>query len=221
MPLISASAPSSSQSSWSVPWAICVGRERVESGEAGQAGRPLVELRVELHRARAERIEAGVDRVVELGQVDVVADDLRLVELRQGRRRRPTGGRGHAVEGVLRRVRDLAAAAPRARLLEERRLEPGAGDAHRGPPRPRRRAGSRRRPRRRPADGPSGPPRAPPRTGRSSSCGGDLGRAHEQAVGERRIVGLGLGQGEPGEARRARAGGGGPPARRARGRRTR
>ena len=43
-----------------------VGRHRMEVGEAGQAGRPLVELGVELHGARAERVEPGVDRVVEL-----------------------------------------------------------------------------------------------------------------------------------------------------------
>ena len=35
-----------------------VGRHRMELGEARQAGRPFVELRVELHRARAERVEA-------------------------------------------------------------------------------------------------------------------------------------------------------------------
>ena len=82
-----------------------VGGERMEVGEARQAGRPLVELRVELHRARAERIEARVDRVVELRQVDVVADDLGLVELRQGRRRdraarRPGSGRARPPAGA-------------------------------------------------------------------------------------------------------------------------
>ncbi len=35
-----------------------VGRERMERREPGQAGRPFVELGVELHRARAERVEA-------------------------------------------------------------------------------------------------------------------------------------------------------------------
>ena len=35
-----------------------VGRQRVELGEAGQAGGPLVDLGVVLHGARAERVEA-------------------------------------------------------------------------------------------------------------------------------------------------------------------
>ena len=130
MPEISASAPSSSHSSCERALRDLVGRQRVEVGEARQAGRPLVELRVVLHGARAERVEPGVDRVVELRQVDVVADDVGLVHLGQGRRRGPPGAGRDAVERVLGRVRDLAAAATRAAALEERRLEALAGDAH-------------------------------------------------------------------------------------------
>ncbi len=66
-----------------------VGRERVQRREARQARRPLVDLGVVLHGARAERVEAAVDRVVEVRQVDEVADDLRLVELRQRQGLRP------------------------------------------------------------------------------------------------------------------------------------
>ena len=212
IPLISASASSSSQRSWSVPWATRRG-ERMEVGEAGQPGRPLVELRVPLHRARAERVEAGVDRVVELAQVDVVADDLGLVELGQRGGRR-TAGRGRdPVEGVLRRVRDLAAAPPGPRLLEDRRLEAGPGDAHRPePPRP----AAAGRVRGRPGAGLDGDRRSPvERVGQGRRepgdlvRGGHLGRADEQRVGQRRVVGLGLGQDQARPGRRARAGAGG------------
>ena len=102
----------------------------MERCKARQPGRPLVELRVELHRARAQRIEARVDRVVELREVDVVAHDLRLVELRQRRRRRPTRRRRNPLQRVLRRMRDLAAAAARSRPFEDRRLELVPDDAH-------------------------------------------------------------------------------------------
>ena len=64
-----------------------VRRQRVELREAGQAGGPLVDLGVVLHRARAQRVEAAVHRVVEVREVDEVADDLGLVELRQRQRR--------------------------------------------------------------------------------------------------------------------------------------
>ncbi len=95
--------------------ALCdrVRRQRVELGEAEQAGRPLVDLGVELHGARAEGIEARVDVVVEVREVDEVADDLRLVELGQGGRHGPALGGRDALEGIGRRVRDLATAASR------------------------------------------------------------------------------------------------------------
>ena len=101
-----------------------VGRQRVERGEAGQPGGPLVDLGVALHRARAERVEARVDRVVQLRQVDEVADDLGLVELGQGRRLRAPVLGGDPVERVVRRMRDLAAAAARASTA--RRASAGA-----------------------------------------------------------------------------------------------
>ena len=41
-----------------------VGLQRVDAGEAGQAGHVLVDLGVVLHGAGAERIEAAVDAVV-------------------------------------------------------------------------------------------------------------------------------------------------------------
>ena len=43
-----------------------IGRFRVQGREARQSGGPLVQLGIELHRARAERVETGVDGVVQL-----------------------------------------------------------------------------------------------------------------------------------------------------------
>ena len=133
MPEISARAASSSQSNWSVPCATSSGASGWSDGEAGQPGGPLVELGIELHRARAQRVEAGVDREVQLREVDVVADDLGLVELGQPRGIDPTGLGRDPGEGVLGRMRDLAAAATRAAALEQRGLQLRARDAHRGP----------------------------------------------------------------------------------------
>ena len=60
--------------------------QRVQAGVAGQRRDALVQLRVVLHRARAERVEAGVEVEVALREPVVVADDLRLGDLRQLRR---------------------------------------------------------------------------------------------------------------------------------------
>ena len=59
---------------------------RVQARVAGQRGDALVQLRVVLHRARAERVEAGVEVEVALREPVVVADDLRLGDLGQLRR---------------------------------------------------------------------------------------------------------------------------------------
>ena len=52
--------------------------QRVQARVAGQRGGALVQARVVLHRARAERVEARVEVEVALGDADVVAHDLRL-----------------------------------------------------------------------------------------------------------------------------------------------
>ena len=52
--------------------------ERVQARVAGQRRDPLVQLRVVLHRARPERVEACVEIEVALRQPVVVADDLRF-----------------------------------------------------------------------------------------------------------------------------------------------
>src|SRR5262249_50069933 len=54
--------------------------------EARQHHEPLVDARVVLHRAGAERIEARVDPEVALRQLGEVTDHLELVHLRQARR---------------------------------------------------------------------------------------------------------------------------------------
>ena len=63
--------------------------QRMEVGEAGQPRHLLVEPRVVLHRARAERVEAAVDRVILLRQAREMPDDLRLAEARQTDRALP------------------------------------------------------------------------------------------------------------------------------------
>ena len=55
------------------------------SAKPGQPRQLFVEARVVLHRARAERVEPAVDRVVLLRQPGEVAHDLRLAETRAGR----------------------------------------------------------------------------------------------------------------------------------------
>src|SRR5215208_2324034 len=56
---------------------------RVERGEAGHSGAILVDLGVVLHRAAPERVEAGVDAVVEPAERGEVAHDLELGQLRE------------------------------------------------------------------------------------------------------------------------------------------
>ena len=57
--------------------------ERMDVAEAGKARDLLVEAWVVLHRARTEREEAGVDRIVLLAEADEVADDFGFRQLRQ------------------------------------------------------------------------------------------------------------------------------------------
>ena len=63
--------------------------QRVQPGVTGQRRDALVQAWVVLHRAGAERVEAGVEVEVALGDAHVVAHDLGLGDLGQPRRRAP------------------------------------------------------------------------------------------------------------------------------------
>jgi hypothetical protein len=107
-----------------VPLHLMVGLERMRQGEAGNAGDLLVEPRVVLHRARAERVHPRVDRHIELRQAREMPDDADLGDLqlfvdeaaRQRRRQRL---------GIFRHVerRQLIAAPAAVGVLED---EPSA-----------------------------------------------------------------------------------------------
>ena len=58
--------------------------QRMREEKAGQSAGIFVDLRVVLHRARTQRIEATVHAVVERAQVHVVADDIDLSHFGQG-----------------------------------------------------------------------------------------------------------------------------------------
>ena len=109
--------------------------ERMEVAEARQADEPLVDARVVLHRAGAERVEAGVDAEVAGRELGEVAEHLRLGELGEPRRRlageRRPGSRAPAgpASGTPRPRR------PGARLLVDQlhRLSSSAGARGRRP----------------------------------------------------------------------------------------
>ena len=89
---------------------------RVQRREAGERGDALVDARVVLHRAGAERVEAGVDAEVAVGEVREVADDLVLGQLRQPRRLLARERGGHLGHGQA-VVREATGAAARLALL--------------------------------------------------------------------------------------------------------
>src|SRR5438105_3692190 len=109
-----------------------VGRflERMQSRVAGQRRDALVQLGVVLHRARAERVKAGVEVEVALGEAVEVAHDLGLRDLGQaGWLLAPQSGGEQRIQGPLRNVelwrRERAAAGLRS--LEDRELVVGRG----------------------------------------------------------------------------------------------
>ena len=106
-------------------------RERMEISEAGQPRHLLVEPRIVLHRAAAEREDAEVDRVVLTRQTRIMAHRLRLAEARQTDRAAPF----QSTQPMNRR-RDRLQVDPRRahaadledqRLLEHQRLVAGEG----------------------------------------------------------------------------------------------
>src|SRR5262245_57996707 len=91
---------------------------RMQVTEPRQHDQTLVDARVVLHRAGAERIEARVDAEVASRELGEVPEQLRLGELRQARRLRAPellGNRGYrqVVAG------ELAPAPPGLRSLED------------------------------------------------------------------------------------------------------
>ena len=94
--------------------------QRMDVGEAGQTRQLFIEARVVLHRARAERVKPGIDRVVLLRQASEVAHYLRLAEPREADDALPL----EAAEAVAKRRRlgQVDAAMPRRILLEDQPL---------------------------------------------------------------------------------------------------
>src|SRR5690242_13241553 len=92
----------------------------MDVGQPGQPRQLLVEARVVLHRAGAERVEAAVDRVILLREPREVADHLRLAETGQADRALSF----EAAEAVAkrRRLEQVDAAAAGRILLKEERL---------------------------------------------------------------------------------------------------
>ena len=90
---------------------------RMEVGEARERDEPLVDARVVLHRAGAERIEARVDAEVARRQLGEVPDQLELRHLGEPRRLGAPKRLGHLRRGQPLRPRDRRRAAAGLRLL--------------------------------------------------------------------------------------------------------
>jgi hypothetical protein len=111
--------------------ALCqrVGIERVRVGQARQPRRPLIDLGVVLHGARAEWVEAQVDGVVQVRQPVEMTQQVKLADLGQMRRLdSPLVGRDLRLQRrcsrrVLGRRREANAPATRRRSLEDEGLD--------------------------------------------------------------------------------------------------
>ncbi len=124
-------APHQLERALGVVWVL----ERMKLRMARQRRDALVELGVVLHRARPERVEAGVKVEVALRQTVVVADDLGFGDLRQPRRlAAPHRGGQQLVERALRDVELWRDERPASglRALIDRQLVVGGGDEGRG-----------------------------------------------------------------------------------------
>jgi hypothetical protein len=82
-----------------------VGLQGMQAREAGQGCHILIELGVVFHSAGAERVEARIHAEVTLREVRIVAHDLDLADLRQGRGllAQHCGG-NHAFQGFCRHI---------------------------------------------------------------------------------------------------------------------
>src|SRR5258708_16247619 len=92
----------------------------MQIADAGQARHLLVEARIVLHRARAQRIDAHVDSVVLLAEPRVVLHHLRLAETRQA----DLAGAAKPIEAVLHlgRLRQVDSAAAGLAHFEDQRF---------------------------------------------------------------------------------------------------
>ena len=105
---------------------VLVLRMRVQVAEPRERGRALVDARVVLHGARAERVEARVDAEGAVGERREVPHDLRLGELGKARRMCAAQAVRELGDGEV-GSRRAPGSATRARALEdERRVAPGA-----------------------------------------------------------------------------------------------
>ena len=86
--------------------------ERVQVAEAGQVHDALVDPRVVLHRARAERVEAGVDAEGARRDVREMTDELGLRDLGQARRRSRRSPSGRSGTGSELRASSMRAGPP-------------------------------------------------------------------------------------------------------------
>ena len=120
MPVSSTSQRASTWISSSAPLTVDKRLQRMDVGEAGKPRHLLVEARIVLHGARAERIDAGVDAVVRARQAHVVAHRLGLAQARQADRRGSLE-RAQAGRESLRLV-EIDAAHLRPADLEDQRL---------------------------------------------------------------------------------------------------
>src|ERR1700749_2980875 len=84
--------------------------------ETRQPRRLLIETRIVFHRAGAERIDAGVDRIVLLREPRVMADDLRLAQPRQADL--SLAPQAAEAVGYFRRRGQIDAAAPRSPVVK-------------------------------------------------------------------------------------------------------
>src|SRR5581483_8084095 len=91
--------------------------QRMQARESGQPDDPLVDARVVLHGAAAERIEAGVDPEVARRELREVPEHLGLRELRQTRRPLPPQLLRHLGNRQTVGPRNADAAPARTRLL--------------------------------------------------------------------------------------------------------
>ncbi len=73
------------RSAASAPCARLLGLQRVEAGKARHARRLLIDLRVVLHRAGTERIEAEINGIIAVRQVREMAHDIQFGDFRKGR----------------------------------------------------------------------------------------------------------------------------------------